>query len=72
VNTHSASKTLKPPRQQAVSDNEILLIILPSILSFIGLMYSQKAAKNSQDMDKIREDVAWLKGKLSEHLRDHP
>ena len=68
----NVSKTPKQPRQQAMSDQETLLVILPSILSFAGMMYAQKAAKNSQDMDKIREDVAWLKGKLSEHLRDHP
>ena len=55
-----------------MSDSEVLLVLLPSVLSFAGMMYAQKAAKNSQDMDKIREDVAWLKGKLSEHLRDHP
>lgn len=55
-----------------MSDSEILLVLLPSALSFVGMMYAQKAAKNSQDMDKIREDVAWLKGKMSEHLRDHP
>lgn len=55
-----------------MTEQDLINLLIPSLLSFASMMYAQKAAKNSQDMDKIREDVAWLKGKMSEHLRQHP
>ncbi|MGI9142019.1 MAG: hypothetical protein ACR2IJ_02405 [Fluviibacter sp.] len=55
-----------------MNDGVILAMIVQAALSLGAMLYSQRAARNSQDMQELLRDVVELKTIVKMHMDNHP
>lgn len=54
-----------------MSDTVVLAMIVQGAISLASMLYAQKAAKNSQDMQELVRDVVELKTIVRMHMDNH-
>ena len=55
-----------------MSDGIIMAMVLQAALSLGSMLYAQRAARNSQDMQELLRDVVELKTIVKMHMENHP
>lgn len=55
-----------------MSDSVVIAMIVQAALSLGSMLYAQRAARNSQDMQELLRDVVELKTIVKMHMENHP
>lgn len=55
-----------------MSDGVIFAMLAQAALSLGSMLYAQRAARNSQDMQELLRDVVELKTIVKMHMENHP